>query len=138
MPKKWICHCFQCFQVRGSEVRLPVYQMEPHSTDCRVILYKLTYLSEEWILRYTRSYLYLFLTEHPHQRPSHTPKVFPFWDWRNVNPTYRSTQVGKLVSLLKFFPSRCIYNSFLLNPTHFTSVSTKRTLKPCLLKISFH
>ena len=62
----------------GSEVRLPVYQMEPHSTDCRVILYKLTHFSEEWILRYTRSYLYLFLTEHPHQRPSHTPKVFPF------------------------------------------------------------
>ena len=88
----------------GSEVRLPVYQMEPHSTDCRVILYKLTHFSEEWILRYTRSYLYPFLTEHPHQRPSHTPKVFPFWDWRNVNPTYRSTQVGKIVSLLKLLP----------------------------------
>ena len=88
----------------GSEVRLPMYQMEPHSTDCRVILYKLTHFSEEWILRYTRSYLYLFLTEHPHQRPSHTPKVFPFWDWRNVNPTYRSTQVGKIVSLLKLLP----------------------------------
>ena len=44
----------------GSEVRLPVYQMEPHRTDCRVILYKLTHFSEEWILRYIRSYLYLF------------------------------------------------------------------------------
>ena len=31
----------------GSEVRLPVYQMESHSTDCRVILYKLTHFSEE-------------------------------------------------------------------------------------------
>ena len=44
----------------GSEVRLPMYHMEPHSTDCRVILYKLTHFSEEWILRYIRSYLNLF------------------------------------------------------------------------------
>ena len=44
----------------GSDVRLPVYQVEPHSTDCRVILYKVTHFSEEWILRYIRSYLYLF------------------------------------------------------------------------------
>ena len=39
----------------GSEVRLPMYQMEPHSTDCRVILYKLTHFSEEGILLYIRS-----------------------------------------------------------------------------------
>ena len=44
----------------GSEVRLPMYHMEPHSTDCRVILSKLTHFSEEWILRYIRSYLNLF------------------------------------------------------------------------------
>ena len=44
----------------GSEVRLLMYQMEPHSTDCRVILYKLTHFYEEWILRYIRSYLDLF------------------------------------------------------------------------------
>ncbi|KAK2174497.1 hypothetical protein NP493_796g01030 [Ridgeia piscesae] len=39
---------------------------------------------------------------------------------------------------LIFFPSRCIYSSFFLNPTHITSVFTKRTLNPCLLKIYFH
>ena len=42
-----------------------------------------------------------FLTEHPHQRQSHTTKVFPSRDWRNANPTYRSTQVDKTVSLLR-------------------------------------
>ena len=44
----------------GSEVRLPMYQMEPHSPDCRVVLYKVTHFSEEWILRYIRSYLHIF------------------------------------------------------------------------------
>ncbi|KAK2172644.1 hypothetical protein NP493_944g02043 [Ridgeia piscesae] len=44
----------------------------------------------------------------------------------------------KLSLCLSFFPSRCIYSSFLLNSTHITSVFTKRTLNPCLLKISFH
>ena len=39
----------------GSEVRLPMYQMELHSTNWRVILYKLTHLSEEEILLYIRS-----------------------------------------------------------------------------------
>ena len=44
----------------GSEVRLPMYQMEPHSTDCRVILYKLTNFSEEGILLYIRIKLVTF------------------------------------------------------------------------------
>ena len=43
------------FNLFGSEVRLPMYQMKPHSTDCRVILYKLTHFSEEGILLYIRS-----------------------------------------------------------------------------------
>ena len=70
----------------GSEVRLPMYQVEPHSIDCRLILYKLTHLSEELILRYIRSYRHLLLTEHPRQRLSHTLKVSIF-------------EIGELLSL---------------------------------------
>ena len=66
------------------------------------------------------------------------PKGFPFWGLAKCQP-HLSFHPGRQNCLcLSFFPSRCIYNSFLLNPTHITSVSTKRTLNPCLLKISFH
>ena len=64
------------FKLFGSEVRVPVYQMEPHSTDCRAILYKWTHLFEELIQRYIRSYLYLLLTPTPTSKPQ--PKGFPF------------------------------------------------------------
>ncbi|KAK2159143.1 hypothetical protein NP493_1744g00039 [Ridgeia piscesae] len=38
---------------------------------------------------------------------------------------------------LSFFPPRCMYSSFMLCTTRITSVFSKRTLSPCLLKYLF-
>ena len=114
-----------------------MYQMEPHSTDCRVILYKLTHFSEEWILRYIRSYLYLFLMN-TRAKVQATLQRFSLFEIGEMStPHNHSTQVGKIVSLLKLLPI-LVYLQLFPSKSHITSVFTKRTLNPCLLNISFH
>ena len=69
------------------------------------------------------------VSHHPSNFP---PSVCPYcnppgnFGIRIANPTYRST----LSLCLSFFPCRCISSSFLLCPTHITSVFSKFTLSP--------
>ena len=76
--------------------------------------------------------------EHPRQRSSHIPGVFPCWDWQISYPTYNSTQVNKTVSLLKLLPIQVYLQLFPSMSHHITSVFSKLTLSRCLLKIYFH